>query len=207
MLTRSSHKNFYNNLLSHLLARHLGQVSVSDEPEYTSSELENVKIQYNTIFSHATATIHYTAYDVTKDLDSINCNSKSPRRDVMLKACDGARHPFWYARVLGIYHANCYFGPDSSSLPVWMEFFFVRWFRVDPDWQGGPGTCKLDQIGWVPEDDPSGAFGFLDPARVIRACHLIPAFSYGCTAHLLSPSQAREFSTGDWTNYYVSRYV
>ena len=25
--------------------------------------------------------------------------------------------------------------------------------------------------------------------------------------HLLSPSQVQEFSTGDWTNYYVSRYV
>jgi hypothetical protein len=125
MLTRSLHKNFYNNLLSHLLAHHLGQVSVSDEPEYTSSELENMKIQYNTIFSHATATIHYTTYDVTKDLDLINCNSKSPQCDVMLKACGGACHPCWYAWVLGIYHANCYFGPDSSSLPVQMGFFFV----------------------------------------------------------------------------------
>ena len=202
---KSSHKNFYNNLLCHLLARHLSQVSVSDEPEYTSSDLENVKIQYNTIFSHATATIHYMAYDITQDLDSINCNS--PRRDVMLRACDDARHPFWYARVLGIYHANCYFGPNSSTQPDRMEFLFVRWFGRDPDWQGGPGTCRLDQIGWVPEDDPSGAFGFLNPARVIRACHLIPAFAYGQTTRLLSPSQAREFSTGDWTNYYVSRYV
>ena len=85
----------------------------------------------------------------------------------MLRACDDARHPFWYARVLGIYHANCYFGLNSSTQPDRMEFLFVRWFGRDPDWQGGPGTCRLDQIGWVPEDDPSGAFGFLDPARVI----------------------------------------
>jgi hypothetical protein len=123
----------------------------------------------------------------------------------MLRACDDARHPFWYARVLGIYHANIYFGP--SNQPERMDFLFVRWFGRDPDWQGGPGTCRLDQIGWVPESDPSGAFGFLNPACVIQACHLIPAFSYGKTAHLLSPSQARDFPTADWVNYYVSRYV
>lgn len=164
-----------------------------------------MKIQYNTIFSHATATFSYTAYDITQDHDSINCNTT--RCDVMLRACDDARQPFWYARVLGIYHANCYFGPNSSSQPERMEFLFVRWFGRDPDWQGGPETCRLDRIGWVPEDDPSGAFGFLNPARVIRACHLIPAFSYGKTTRLLHPSQARDFSTGDWVNYYVSRYV
>jgi hypothetical protein len=88
-------KNFYNNLLSHLLARHLCQVSVSDEPEYTDAELANVKIQYNTIFSHMTATFNYTAYDMTQDQDSINCNTT--RRNVMLRVCDDARHPFWYA--------------------------------------------------------------------------------------------------------------
>lgn len=198
-------KNFYNNLLSHLLARHLHQVTVSDEPAYTSTELANVKIQYNTIFSHATTTLNYTAYDVTQDHDSINCNTS--RRDIMLRACDDAHHPFWYARVLGIYHANTYIGPNSGNRPERMDFLFVRWFGRDPDWQGGPGTCRLDRIGWVPENDPSGAFGFLNPARVIRACHLIPAFSYGKTAQLLSPSQARDFPTADWVNYYVSRCV
>ena len=202
---QSSHKNFYNNLLCHLLAHHLSQVSVSDELEYTSSKLEHVKIQYNTIFSHATATIHYMAYDITQDLDLINCNS--PQCDVMLRVCDDTHHPFWYVWILGIYYANCYFGPNSSIQPDCMEFLFVQWFGWDPDWQGGPGTCRLDQIGWVPEDDPSGTFGFLNLACVIWAYHLIPAFSYGQTKCLLSPFQEWEFSTGDWTNYYVSRYV
>ena len=125
----------------------------------------------------------------------------------MLRACDDRHHPFWYARVLGIYHANIFFGPDFSSKPERMEFFFVRWFGCDPDWQGGPNTCKLDRIGWVPENDSSGAFGFLNPACAIRACHLIPAFAYGKTVDLLPPSQARDFATANWVNYYVSRYV
>ena len=199
------HQNFYNNLLSHLLARHLRQVTVSDEPEYSTTELANVKIQGDSIFSHATAILNFKAYDMTQDYDSINVNGS--RCNIMLRACDDARHPFWYARVLGIYHANVFFGPNFDTQPERMEFFFVRWFGRDPDWQGGPGTRRLDRIGWVPESDPSGAFGFLDPARVIRACHLIPAFVYGKTTGLLSASLARESSAGDWVNYYVSRYV
>ena len=125
----------------------------------------------------------------------------------MLRACNDARHPFWYTWVLGIYHANVYFGPNFGPQLECMEFLFVQWFGRDPDWQGGPGTCRLDRIGWVPESDPSGAFGFLDQARVIRACHLIPAFSCGKTTDLLSASRARDFPTADWVNYYVSRYV
>ena len=163
-------------------------------------------IQHNTIFSHATATLNYVSYDITQDHDTIKS-----RHDIMLRACDNGHHPFWYARVLGIYHANVFFGPNISRQPQGrperMEFFFVRWFGYDPEWQGGPGPCKLDRIGWVPENDPSGAFGFLDPSRAIRACHLIPAFTYGKTTSLLLPSQARDFSTVDWVNYYVSRYV
>lgn len=206
LTSHTSRTSIINNLLSHLLACHLGQVSVSDKPDYTSTELENVQIQSTVIFSHATATFHYTAYDLTQDSDSIKCNERNSQCNVMLRACDNARHLFWYAHVFGIYHANCFFGPNSSQ-PNRVEFLFVQWFGCDPDWQEGPRTCRLDQIGWVSEDDLSGAFGFLDLARVIRACHLIPAFLYGKTLRLLHPSQAQDFSTGDWVNYHVLRYV
>ncbi|KAI5833921.1 hypothetical protein K523DRAFT_295015 [Schizophyllum commune Tattone D] len=114
--------------------------------------------------------------------------------------------PFWYARVLGIFHANVF--PDQHALePTRMEFLWVRWYGAEPDWVGGPATLRLDRVGYVPEDDPSGAFGFLDPALVVRACHLIPAFAHGQTASLLTPSIARDHLTGDWESYYVSRFV
>ncbi|KAH8984066.1 hypothetical protein EDB86DRAFT_2750235, partial [Lactarius hatsudake] len=190
-------------LLCHLLARHLNQVIVSDEPEYSNTQLADVYIQHNKIFSHATARYNYTTYDVRRDHDVINCNTT--RRDVMLRACDDVpgQHPFWYARVLGIYHANVYFGLESH--PERIEFLFVRWFGHAPDWPGGPAARRLDRVGWVPEHDASGAFGFLDPARVVRACHLIPAFAEGKTTRLLSPSQMRDSQSGDWVHYYVSR--
>jgi len=127
----------------------------------------------------------------------------------MLRACDDAQsqHPFWYARVLGIYHANVYFGECFRSHPERIEFLFVRWFGHDPDCAGGPAAHRLDRIGWVPEHDASGAFGFLDPACVLRACHLIPAFAEGKTTRLLGPSRMRDSQSGDWVNYYVSRSV
>ena len=86
-----------------------------------------------------------------------------------------------------------------------MEFLWVRWYGAEPDWVGGPATLRLDRVGYVPEDDPSGAFGFLDPALVVRACHLIPAFAHGQTVSQLTPSIPRDHLTGDWESYYVSR--
>ena len=162
-----------------------------------------MNIQHNTIFSHATARFNYTTYDVRRHYDTINC--KNTRRDVMLRACDDAQHPFWYARVFGVYHTNVYFGRNGH--PERVDFLFVRWFGRDPDWKGGPASLRLDRIGWVPENDPSGAFGFVDPARVVRACHLIPAFAHGKTTQLVHSSQTWDTSSGDWVNYYVSRSV
>lgn len=125
----------------------------------------------------------------------------------MLRACDDAQHPFWYARVIGIYHANVFFGHNSGCRLEQVDLLYVRWFGRDPDWKGGPATLRLDRIGWVPEDDPSGAFGFVNPSRVVRACHLIPAFALGKTTRLLRVSQTWDTLSGDWINYYVSRSV
>ncbi|KAF8235256.1 hypothetical protein L208DRAFT_1257852, partial [Tricholoma matsutake] len=50
------------------------------------------------------------------------------------------------------------------------------------------------------------AFGFLDPADVIRGVHMIPAFAYGTTSEFLGPSIARQQCENDedWVYYYVS---
>ena len=115
-------------------------------------------------------------------------------------------HPFWYARVLGVYHTNVLYGLETPRKKERMEFLWVRWFGRDPEWVGGPSTLRLDRVGFVPEDDPSGAFGFLEPEKILRACHLIPAYALGKTSTLLSPlSQYRDSSDGDWVNYYVNR--
>ena len=56
-------------------------------------------------------------------------------------------------------------------------------------------------------DDP-GAFGFLDPDQVIRACHIVPLFNEGKTAELMGPSRMRrkddQMKDEDWAVYCVN---
>ena len=111
---------------------------------------------------------------------------------------DSEPHPYWYARVLGIYHAEvCHDHPNAVSSDVQvLEFLWVRWLGQDADHNTGSIGHHLYRVGFVPDDlidldDPSeasGAFGFIDPAEVIWGVHLIPAFAYGKTDGLLGPS-------------------
>lgn len=202
-------------LKSHLLARYNNAVIAGDEPLYTEDELRNVHIDKQRIFEVMTASFNYTTYDVRRERDTLHTGSKSGpllrNQVVMLYSNEDAdpednrrAHPFWYARVLGIYHANVYF--HKNIKPTSLNFLFVRWFGRDPHSSGGPATLSLDRIGYVAQDDESGAFGFLDPLRVIRACHLIPAFAHGLTTDLLGESQMRDYPRrGDWSMFYVSR--
>jgi hypothetical protein len=175
--------------------------------DFTPDQLSAVNIQHNRIHGHATAAFNYTTYDVRRDQDTINANTD--RCHVMVKSDENseeglAAHPYWYARVLGIFHANVYHA--GSNRPRRYEILWVRWFGRDPEWDSGPRHLRLDRLGYVPEHYPE-AFGFLDPAQVLRACHLTPAFDLGKTTSLLGPSMARDFTEGDWMNYYVMRYV
>ncbi|EJD46540.1 hypothetical protein AURDEDRAFT_44685, partial [Auricularia subglabra TFB-10046 SS5] len=114
-------------------------------------------------------------------------------------------HPFWYAKVLGIFHVDV----SQESIcpkPTRQDVLFVRWFGCDPEFAGGWKARRLDRIGFIPASDPD-AFGFVDPAIVIRACHLIPAFAHGRTTDLLGPSSIRDHPDGDWRYYYVDRFA
>jgi hypothetical protein len=43
-------------------------------------------------------------------------------------------HPYWYAQVLGVFHAQVlHTGPSATNWSVQhMEFLWVRWFGIDP---------------------------------------------------------------------------
>lgn len=130
--------------------------------------------------------------------------------DVMVLSRDTTpnAHPFWYARVLGVFHAKVlHTGPKARNRSVQrMEFLWVRWFGDEPKYESGSSHARLPKIGFVPESDPS-AFGFLDPSLVLRGCHLVPAFAEGRTSALLNtvnPTAARPIGeTDDWVNFYV----
>ncbi|KAG5649479.1 hypothetical protein H0H81_003588, partial [Sphagnurus paluster] len=103
-------------------------------------------------------------------------------------------HPFWYAQTLGIYNVVLrHYGPRSRDEYKKHHMQFL--------W--------LPKISFVPHTDPY-AFGFLNPAFVIRGSHITPVFAAGKTTELLPavhtvacPSDACE----DWVNFYVNMYI
>lgn len=117
------------------------------------------------------------------------------------------RHPYWYARIIGIFHAHVrHVGPTSkSSDPQKMEFLWVRWFGRDMGYRAGWKAKRLHRVGFTDCD----TFGFLNPNEVIRGVHLIPAFAHGRTSDYLAPSIARQpcENNEDWVYYYVNMYV
>lgn len=64
-------------------------------------------------------------------------------------------HPYWYARVLGVFHARIlHTGPAAKNRSVqYMEFLWVRWFGLDPDHRYGFKAARLPKIGFVPDTD------------------------------------------------------
>lgn len=118
-------------------------------------------------------------------------------------------HPFVYAKILGIYHAKVTY---RGSSPRRIDFLHVRWLYYDYDQPGGWETCRLDRLSYETcrtEQDTLDSFGFIDPADIIRATHLIPDFQSGTSSDLLNgPSVALDDQEqGDWMFYYVDRYV
>ena len=116
-------------------------------------------------------------------------------------------HPFCYARVLGIYHANIIFiGPESRDYQSRrLEFLWVRWFEVLEN-PAGWEHYSLDKGRFVPVHR-EGAFGFIDPEDVLRCCHLIPAFA-DAKQHFDGIGISRNTrNADDWKYYYINRYV
>ncbi len=183
-----------------------------DERTFSDDERRNLKIVDDKLFRHKVMRVNYTSYDMRRDQDSINPRTHAdvmvlaPEEDIEEKTPD-LSHPYWYARVVGIFHAKVkYTGPGSrTGDSKKIEFLWVRWFGRDMSAPGGFGKRRLHRIGFADAEQP-GAFGFLDPQLVIRAVHLIPAFHYGRTSAKLGPSILRQPSEGDedWDLYYVN---
>ncbi len=199
-------------LKDHLLSRLYGKEYDGDEEEYTDAERRQVILVNNRIYRHKVVRINYTTYDVRRSQDSLNPRTHA---DVMVTAHeeqdDRNSHPYWYARIVGVFHADVlHVGPLSKTAePQRMEFLWVRWLGRDMDEPAGFRKKRLSRLGFVSDsDDDPGAipFGFLDPGQIIRGVHLIPAFAHGKTSELLGPSMVRPSSDGDedWVYYYIN---
>ncbi|KAL0566510.1 hypothetical protein V5O48_015503 [Marasmius crinis-equi] len=194
-------KGFLPKLKNHLLSIILNR----RDDAFSSEECAKVKIINDRIYRHKVLDIQYTSYDMRRCQDSVNLTNHS---DVMVLADekDLDAHPYWYARLLGIFHARVYYEGDGKYRDI--TFLWVRWFGLDTDYLFGPARKRLPQVGWIDAAEP-GAIGFLDPSHILRAAHLIPVFALGKRSDLMGPSIARrpQENDSDWDRHCVAIFV
>ena len=167
------------------------------------STLNQVVFKGGRMYRHQLFHINYTTYDVRHAQDTINPHTD--HHDIMLLAPSDSAHPFLYACVLGIFHTNIIYTSSGSKdyLPRHLELLWVCWFEV-VDIPAGWEHAALDSLRFIPmsQDD---AYGFVNPACVLRGCHLIPAFASG-RMHPDGVSVSQNARDGkDWKYYYVNR--
>ena len=196
------HQDFLPDLKDHILSRLL---DVDIDHSFTDDERDGLQIVGNQLYHHGTLRVNYTTYDMRRNQDSIN--PKTHPDILMLAPSSQLPHPYLYGRVIGIYHVDIIhanLSPHSQRI----EFLHVRFFQVDEGFQGGFKSRRFYRLSFAKADD-AGAFGFVDPARVIRGIHIIPAFAYPITDELLGESIARVYTDvdaagSDWKYYYVN---
>lgn len=169
-------QNFIPRLRDHILYRMQGLDVSHCDHSFTDKERNSIIIPNNTVYSVQMMQIHYTTYDFRREYDTINPRSHG---DVMVLSGETApSYPYWYARVLGIYHVEVWLNHGGQPVKRHIEFLLVRWLAVLQGHKSGMKHARLPKIAFVEESDPD-AFGFLDPGQVIRGAHLIPAFFSG----------------------------
>ena len=134
----------------------------------TISTPNDVLFKGNRFYAHSLLRINYTTYDLRHETDTVN--PRTEHRNIMLLAQNDDEpisHPFCYARVLGIYHANIMFtGPESRDYQSRrLEFLWVQWFELLKA-PAGWDQYSLDKGRFIPMQRPD-AFGFVDPADVL----------------------------------------
>ncbi|KAJ3809810.1 hypothetical protein F5876DRAFT_77388 [Lentinula aff. lateritia] len=187
-------KDFWPKLQDHLLGRLMQREFDGDTHEaFTNDDRKCIRLRDRKLFELQTLRVNYTTYDVRRDQDSINPRNHA---DVMVLSPEDepGAHPY------------C----TSHTGPREMELLWVRWLGVEPGYRSGHQYGHLPKVGFVDEADPF-AFGFLDPAHVIRGCHLMPSFSDGRTSGLLQTSEPtvarKKGEVDDWQFFYVGIFV
>ena len=173
----------------------------------STTTLNHVLLKGNRIYQHNVFCVNYTTYDVRRNQDIFNPNSS--HCDIMMLLASGdteeaEQHHFCYAHIVGAYHANVqYIGPGLNDYKTRrLDFLHVRWFeQIPPELQR---RVELDILRFVPINDKD-AFGFIDPAEILRGCHLIPTFAKGRPQSDRAVPSPIARDRNDWKYYYVNR--
>ncbi|PIL35257.1 hypothetical protein GSI_01982 [Ganoderma sinense ZZ0214-1] len=202
--------DFMPLLFEHVVRRLLGREAEPEEG-FSEDQLHGVQILNHRLYRHSTIRINYTSYDMRREQDTINPRTHA---DIMVLSPDNDSNPYWFARVISIFHANVrYVGPGATrATQKWqrIDFVWVRWFERDTSYPAGFQHRRLPRLHFVDATDPDYApFGFVDPDDIIRGAYLIPGFEHGSTTDLLGPSKLarRLIDDGDDDDDYCYHYV
>ncbi|KIO04347.1 hypothetical protein M404DRAFT_127576, partial [Pisolithus tinctorius Marx 270] len=116
---------FLHWLKDHVLTQLLGQAYDGDEQSFTSAECSNVIIFKDHIYCHKVLQVNYTTYDMWRAQDSLNPQNCA---DIMVLAHEddeSHKHPYWYARILGVLHTFVVHKGSGSMEPQKVDFLWV----------------------------------------------------------------------------------
>jgi hypothetical protein len=212
-------QDFLPRLKAHLLPRVLERIrSESENPSSINveqAELKHIILRHDRMYVHKIIMFNYTTYDMRRDQDVLNPGTSHCNFMALAQPDSTDEHPFIYGRILGVFHVNViYNGPGMTDYnPRRYDFLWVRWYDLENSVPHKSKTTKpkashrLNRLVF-PSLDEEDSVGFLDPADVLRGCHIIPAFAQ---EKRFSDSN-EEFSKcaredRDWNVYYVSRQV
>ena len=199
-------QNFLPLLKDHLLAWILG--IKNNDKTFTDQDLSTIRFEHDRLYKHRTIHINYTSYDMQQLQDTLNPYSEHCDIMVLANKEPGTleSHPYWYACIIGIFHANIFHIDPKSTSPGdthTMDFLWVRWFGHDTEYCSRFKARCLPCIGFFNKNEDC-TFGFLDPNDIIWATHLMPAFSQGRSWELLGHSIAHnQKDEEEWLRYYV----
>ena len=204
-------KNFFPKLQDHLLGQLINcEFDANMHKEFMDSDRNSICFIGSKIYSVQTCHIYYTSYDLQRQCDTVNPHTH-PYIMLHSPVNEEGAEPYWYVRVLGIYHADIWAEnlvvPGARNVRR-MDFLWVCWFGEVPDYCSGLCRACLPAIGFIDSTDKF-AFSFVDPANVVCRCHLIPAFDTGWNADLLPwlHSIARCLNPediDDWSYFYIN---
>lgn len=197
-------QDFFWQLKGHLLSRVLEQ-----KTDFTEKDMLDLTIDNNNrVYRHRTLRVNYTSYDLQRRSDVINVRT---RPDLMVPSNEEDHtHPYQYGRLIDIFTAQIYYKgskPMVGTRRQKLRVLWVRWYERDAQHEDGFSTLRLPRLSFVDAAD-TNAHGFIDPAIVLRAAHLIPAFHHGVMdPQPLEDCHATRFLVRDWNHYYANMYV
>ncbi|KAF5314748.1 hypothetical protein D9611_007063 [Ephemerocybe angulata] len=185
-------------------------VNQAGDTSYDEADSDRIYFDKDRLYEHKIFNINYTAYNTRREQDILN--PSTGRRDFMcLNEEDPAnaapgRHRFCYGRVLGVYHTNVVFKGRGwlDMKPRRFDVLLVRWYAEMDDLQAPWSSLRLDRLEFPPLTEKD-SINFLDPALVLRACHIVPRFVAGRPDK--NPLSAIAKDEDDWKEYYVNRFV